>query len=403
MKKILIISPFFKPSIGGVETHLSDVVSFLDDKNHKVFLNTYTPNITNTYRAVGEKKKNNVLLREIEGNVEIRRIRWFGNGLFFSLTDYPVLEFLYMIPALLVYNFIFLVLHKDIKVVNPHGLIAAFVTRILCSIFRKRSVMTVHAIYDFPKHPLLGIIASWVFSPIAKLLVLSERGRKDLLDLGVRNEKISISTQWVDQNFFKPPKDRAALRRRLGFENKFVVIFVGKLFRTKGIEVLLQSATFLPNDARIAIVGSGPLEKKVVTASKSEPRVLFLGKVPNNELVDYYGSADVFIIPSISGGSEGGFEHEEGLARVVIESLSCGTPVIVSTTGCLPDAIDDSVGRVVNPLPKDISKQILHFYNNQRELESLRKNCRSFALKKYSKRNAMIIEQALVGNADPIN
>ena len=402
MKKILIVSPFFKPSIGGVETHLGDVVSFLDEKNHKVFVNTYTPNITNTYRSVGEKKTK-VPLREINGNVEIRRIRWFGSGLFFSLTDYPVLEFLYMIPALLLYNFIFLISHKDIDVVNPHGLIAAFVTRILSPIFRKRSVMTVHAIYDFPKHPLLGIIASWVFSPISKLLVLSERGRKDLLDLGIRNEKISISTQWVDQNFFKPPEERDALRRRLGFENKFVVIFVGKLFQTKGIEVLLQAATLLPDDVRIAIIGSGPLEKQVITASKREPRILFLGKVPNNELVNYYGSADVFIIPSISGGAEGGFEHEEGLARVVIESLSCGTPVIVSTTGCLPDAIDDSVGRVVNPTPKDISKQILHFYNNPRELESLRKNCRSFALKKYSERNAMIIEQALVGKAAPIS
>ena len=90
MKGILIISPFFYPNIGGVETHLSDLVKELS-KKYKVFVHTYSPITTqNTSWQKKEKSKNLVIFRH----------GWFGKNLFHKLEKYSILQFLYLTPYL---------------------------------------------------------------------------------------------------------------------------------------------------------------------------------------------------------------------------------------------------------------------------------------------------------------
>ena len=386
--KVLIVTPFFRPSIGGVETHIDDLIAYLSKHGHSVDIITYTPNVTGNYRNRNEVPSR-VPLRETKKNSDIRRIRWFGNGLFYALSDYMVLEFLYLVPALLVYGFAFLLTRK-VDVINAHGFMAAFVVRVLSKLFKVRTVMTVHAVYDLEKHPLLRVLSRWMMSSFNTILVLSNRSLKDFNNLRLPKNKMAVYTHWVDQNIFKPPTDREVSRKKYGFQDCFVILFVGKLYWTKGIHLLFEVAKKLPSDARILLIGSGPMEPQIRSMSKMRRNIEFLGKVSIQQLVEYYGLADIFILPSVPG-----YSHQEGFARVVIEALSCGTPAIVSNTGCLPDIVDQTVGRVVIPTPDGVRKEIMRLYDNKDELARLRKSCRMYAEKNFSERNAEKIERAL--------
>jgi len=394
---ILILSPFFRPSLGGVETHLNDLIQYLCSRGHRVYVNTYTPNVTNTHKAAGQRTFDPPLIEKGTG-FEVYRVKWPGNGLYYSLMDYPTLEFSYLSPALFLFSFIFLMTHK-VDVINAHGIVAAFVARFLSKLFRKRWVVSIHAVYDFKEHKLMRLIGKWILSGAQGVLALSETSRKDLLDAGVPRNRISIYTHWVDQKIFAPPYDREKVRAKLGFKDEFVVLFVGRFFRTKGIYVLLKAAKQLPQDIHFVIIGSGPLETEIRSFAQNHKNIRFVGKVPLDDLVEYYGASDVYILPSVSGGMLGGFKHEEGFARAVIEALSCGTFVIVSNVGCLKDIIDPHVGKVVHPNPQDVSDAILSLYKNRQTLEATRNKCRKYALEKFSDKNALLIEKSLLGTS----
>jgi len=81
-------------------------------------------------------------------------------------------------------------------------------------------------------------------------------------------------------------------------------------------------------------------------------------------------------------------QYDEGFARVVLETLSSGRPIIASNLGCLPEMVDESVGFLINPTAKEITEKINFLFKNKKELEKLTMNTRPFALKRYSEKNA---------------
>lgn len=91
--RILQLTPHFKPNMGGVETHLGDLVESLVARQNQVFVLTYRPITTKASWRISEKR----------GKLEILRIPWVP-GLFYKLIHYPVLEFLYLFPGLFFNN-----------------------------------------------------------------------------------------------------------------------------------------------------------------------------------------------------------------------------------------------------------------------------------------------------------
>jgi hypothetical protein len=73
------------------------------------------------------------------------------------------LTFAYLIPGLLVHSFAFMVVNKKkVDVINAQGLVASLIGSILKAIFGKRSVVTVHTVYNLEKRPMLGKIFAWI-------------------------------------------------------------------------------------------------------------------------------------------------------------------------------------------------------------------------------------------------
>jgi glycosyltransferase involved in cell wall biosynthesis len=373
--EVLILSPFFSPNVGGVETHLDDLVNVIKDKSFKSYVLTYQPLMTD----LKAPKK------EIKSNLEIHRVEWFRK-LFYKFEPYPVLDFLYLTPRLFIATFFFLLRHPQVKVIHAQGINSAFIAVLLKFIFKIKVVVSTHAVYEFNGESLFAKVTRWTFNHADKILSLLEHSKNELVKLGVSENKIEPYTYWVDQKLFSVKEKHLAKKELNWEEQKFYVLFVARLLEKKGVLELLEAAKILEhNNIIFHIAGSGPLEEKVKEYSNKFNNIIFHGKLPNQQLPKYFQAADVFIIPST---------HEEGAGRVIMEALSCGTPVIGSNRGGIPEILDQSVGELIDVTPQNIADSILKIHKRISDNQITSQSCRQYAEEKFSLKNAdLIIKQ----------
>lgn len=132
--------------------------------------------------------------------------------------------------------------------------------------------------------------------------------------------------QGVDLDFFKKGNQKEA-RTSTGLRGNPQILFVGRLIDAKNVEVLIKAMPYvlrqLP-DAHLAIVGTGvmlPSLKSLVQELDLSASVSFEGARTKDELVKYYNSADVFVLPSKS----------DFIPLVTLEAIACGCKVVVSS------------------------------------------------------------------------
>ena len=371
---ILMVSPFFRPNIGGVETHLSDLTDYLNKKGHKVFVITYQPLTAKAKAPFVEKQR----------NLEIHRVNWFGYNWFYKLEPYPPLELLYLAPGLLLYSLFFMLRHREIDVVHTHGFIASFVGKFLKLFLKRTVVASVHTTYSLDEKPLMGRIFMWILNSLDGVLVVSENVKYELLQYGLDPEKVAVFTYWANQDVFKPlSKDEC--KRAVGWNGKFVVLFVGRLIGIKGAHVLVKAAQMVEENIHFAFITTGTYEDFLrMTGGKISRNILYVGSVDYGRLNIYYNAADVLAVPS---------QSVEGFARVPLEAMLCGTPVLASKVGLLPEVVKPDVGELVSPpTPEEFAKRITYYYLNPKELGELSERCVKYARKHFTVGNAKVIE-----------
>lgn len=373
-KGILILTPFFSPNIGGVETHLDNLVSILDEKGYRIFVQTYSPLTTqNTSWKKHERLGN---------SVQINRHRWVGKNLFHKLENYPVLDFFYLTPYLLARSFFFMTANsKKIDIIHAQGINAGAVGVALKKIFKKRLVISLHAVYPQIGTKKLVRQAMWQILKKAEVVLgMSNAVINQFAQLETGKNNLKKYRYWIDIQKFKPMHQKEA-RSKTGIDNHFTVLFAGRLIPIKGIKLLTDIAKELTH-IQFVFIGNGPLEDTLEHSSREFPNLHFLGQVQNSEMPIYYNSADIFCIPSL---------YEEGLGRVVMESVACGTPVVGSKRGGIPEALDDKISLLVEPTHKNFREAIEVLHNDKNRLKKMRSFCREYALKHYSKQNADLI------------
>jgi glycosyltransferase involved in cell wall biosynthesis len=380
MTGILLICSSYKPDVGGAETHLQDLVSFFKRKGHKVTVLTFQPYQSAVARARRVER---------EKGMTIFRLPRPLRSVFFAGNRWNPVGQIFYLPILLLFGILLVSLHrKEIDVIHVHGILPTPVACLISKLFKKRCIMSLHHTY-IPKGRAHKTVARMILSLPDKVLCLSNRSRLELLRIGLKDEKVRTFTYWIDQTIFRP-LDKDYCKKLLGFEDKFVILFVGRLIEEKGVRILLRVANELTkvfDDLFFAFVGLGPLAQEVIDASKDLKTLRFQGAVNNEDLPVYYNATDVVVVPSIS---------EEGFGRVILESLACGTPVIASNRGGISEALDSSVGVLAEPTAKSLANAITRLYSNRDELMKLASNCRTFAQKRFSENNAEVIVNAYV-------
>ena len=376
-KAVMIVSFFFRPNIGGIETHLNDLIRLIESKGLNIFVVTFQP-LTSTKRAKTVEYSNSTKIYRIPNPL-------FDS--FYRLDRHSVARFLILSPLLFIFASVVLVKYRSqIGVIHANNYVTAFTTAVLSKIFQTRSVITVYDTHDFfgESSPMfLRRFAGRLLSSFDSIIAISERGKREILSLNIDTRKIKVMTFWIDTTAFAPCQNHSE-KYFTDPDRKFSILYVGRLTETKGVLVLLEVAERLKSDSKIVFnfIGQGPLEQKIIEASETVSNVFYLGAFGPEKLREYYCDADVTIVPSI---------HEEGYGRVIMESIACATPVIASRRGAIVEAIDDSVGILVEPAVESILSVIETVSKDRSILGRLAGNCRLYAERKFSESNGEII------------
>ena len=168
---------------------------------------------------------------------------------------------------------------------------------------------------------------------------------------------VTIVPPGVDVERFRPSStdERAEARRRFGLPvDAELIVSISRLVPRKGFDVAIEAAALLaPSrpDLVLAISGGGRDERRLrrLAAERRAP-VVFLGRVPNDQLPDLYGCADVFAM--VCRSRWGGLE-QEGFGIVFVEAAACGVPQVAGDSGGAAEAVDDGVTGIVVRRPDD--------------------------------------------------
>ncbi len=186
-------------------------------------------------------------------------------------------------------------------------------------------------------------------------IAVTERAKEALMIEGVAEEKIDVIPMGVDLNVFRPVEENLeSERKKMGIDrDDLVVLFIGRMVWEKGIYDFLHAASRICSDSslnekriRFLIVGRGPeLEgaRERAEAVGISGSTIFIEEYPYEEMYKLHNISDMFVLPSISTRS-----WQEQFGMVLIESMACGTPVISTYSGSIPEVVGDG-GMLVQP------------------------------------------------------
>jgi phosphatidylinositol alpha-1,6-mannosyltransferase len=200
-------------------------------------------------------------------------------------------------------------------------------------------------------------LARLVVSGSAALIANSHSTARLLIEQwGARSSAVSIIHPGVDTSQFRPAPRDPAVRERLGWGDRAVVLTVGRLQKRKGhdqmIRALLTVRQAIP-DILYAIIGDGeerPALRALVDREGLSQQVVFLGECDDRDLITYYQQCDLFVLPNRQVGQD-----IEGFGIVLLEAQACGRPVVAGASGGTAETMSEPyTGRVVDCRTSDV-------------------------------------------------
>lgn len=208
--------------------------------------------------------------------------------------------------------------------------------------------IVVHAlgcdINEYSKYWLRRIQISQVLKTSDRVVVKSGDLAIQAKRLGAPINNIRTIMNGVDKDKFYP-RSMIEARNEIGLSSSTkYLLFVGNLQVEKGLVFLLKALPKVVElDFKLLVVGTGPQEKMMCELVESlgiSSNVVFLGSLRHDQIPIYLNAVDALCLPSL----------REGCPNIVLESLSCGTPVLASNVGAVSAMITDSKkGIIVAP------------------------------------------------------
>lgn len=169
----------------------------------------------------------------------------------------------------------------------------------------------------------------WAERHVNATITVSAALKDRFMKYGVSGDRINVLRNGVDVSLFRPV-DRELVRKELGIEGR-LLLSVGNLIEGKGHHIAIAALTRLP-EIRLVVIGEGEerdsLEKLAIAHGVKE-RVTFRGNLPQEQLREYYSAADALVLASA----------REGMPNVLLEAMACGTPVVATPVGGIPEIV----------------------------------------------------------------
>jgi glycosyltransferase involved in cell wall biosynthesis len=184
--------------------------------------------------------------------------------------------------------------------------------------------------------------------------------------------------------------DNFNIRNRLN-ERENVVGYIGRLSQEKGVMNFLEAIPIIlgrQKDLKFIIVGDGHLRQEIeryLNDEKLTDKVKLIKFVPHEEVSNYLNELKLLLLPS----------YTEGLPNIVLESMACGTPVLATEVGGIPDFIaDGECGFIMESNSPDyIARNVIRVLDDSR-LEQVAFNAYNLVKREFTR------DQALKGYRD---
>lgn len=219
----------------------------------------------------------------------------------------------------------------------PDGVAAAMLGRLL----GKPVIVTARGsdINTIPDYRTPRRLIQWAAARAAAVVAVSSALKNRMEGLGISREKIHVLRNGVDLDVFVP-LSRTELKKKY-IQKRPLLLSVGNLIELKGHNLVIEAMRSLP-EFDLWIVGDGEqkafLEKRAVDLNVAG-QVFFKDPVSHSTLVEYYNIADMLVLAS----------SREGLPNVLLEAMACGTPVIATNVGGIPEILTCDEAGVLMP------------------------------------------------------
>jgi len=219
----------------------------------------------------------------------------------------------------------------------------------------------------------IGGILSAVFSVLERAnfslsdrILVESHSVIDFLGLEKYKHKIVASgARYIDTDFFQIKKELE--------ERKNLVGYIGRLEKGKGVMNFVKAIPLIlkkQDDLEFFLGGYGPLYnviKNELRHNKLSQKVELTGWIPHDKVADYLNELKLLVLPSYS----------EGLPTIILEAMACGTPVLATPVGGVPDVIKDGdTGFIMeNNSPECIAENVIRALNSPNLDEIVRNAC----------------------------
>ncbi|MDO9084090.1 MAG: glycosyltransferase [Humidesulfovibrio sp.] len=214
----------------------------------------------------------------------------------------------------------------------------------------------------------------WFYGQMDAIYAPSKSTARELAAHGINEDKIVVHPRGVDAERFQPGR-RNGFFDTLGLARNFKLIYVGRVSREKGLDVLAEAFRTVHAhrpDIRLVIVGDGPYLEEMRAQLDGLPAV-FTGYLRGSDLAEAYAGADLFVFPSAT----------DTFGNVVLEAQASGLPVVVTSSGGPREAMQPGrTGLVVPPRDaKALALAVLELALDRNRLSVMGMQARRFAAK----------------------
>ena len=165
----------------------------------------------------------------------------------------------------------------------------------------------------------------WFYDQMDCIYAPSQSTRQELVQRGIRTEKIHCYPRGIDTRRFHPAKRNGFFTQRYGIAAPVKILYVGRVSKEKNLPLLAEAFDGLAarrGDIHLVVVGDGPYLPAMQQRLEGRP-CTFTGYLDGEDLALAYASADIFVFPSTT----------DTFGNVVLEAQASGLPVIVSDQG----------------------------------------------------------------------
>lgn len=368
----------YYPASGGIETHITNIVSNLQSYDFQIIADAF-PGL-----PIVERKRDNVTVKRIMPVNE--SIDASANSLKNKKIAFP---YRLIKDILRLNNKRKYLKESEYDLIHIHGMNSGDAVLRLCFLLKNDILIKYYTDFSFINKPKIltinGLSSLMVDNQFIKKIELDYINQfRDIICVDknlynyvskINENDISIYhiPNGVDCNRFKFSHLNDSDRLQIGF--------IGRLERSRGISFLVDLIKNITNNTKIIVIGAGNYNEILRFSSMADMSAISFYQNVKNELIpDYIQKFDVLFNPVIA----------EGISRVTLEAMACGRPVIMLDKGDRYPIIHGKTGYLFKT-NKDLLELINYLNDNKEELSRVGKAARSIVEKEYS--NDVILPQ----------